>query len=393
MCVVCSIELGNTKELEKHIEDCHTYTCDACKFVGISEEIMENHIIEKHAQPDADKYFKCDDCNFKSLDKMCYSKHYKEKHGSLKTENLNTSSEQSSLEKTKLEEEIRQLKNNFERLETMYHDSLEEVNKVKSEYEAQIIKANDHYTVVKAENEALKEKVDVLFKLGRSYINNSNNEKATNKRTNKKKEEEDEIEIVEEIIEETTENMETLQGWSTNKMRGFIRMNPAAPPATSNRQHPAPKKKSDPFTHKPTPSPSGRTTAASGRKTPSPTPSGTPGKERHQSSAENDQGYVQTGRYCHFFVNQGDCRHEERTGNKCKFEHKIAPMCNFGMNCSRNRCMFSHPKVNGRNNFLGNARNQMTMMNPWQMMNPWMSTPPSQFLQNPWNSQGKQNNQ
>ena len=47
---------------------------------------------------------------------------------------------------------MRILKHNFERLETMYQDSLEEVNNVKSEYEARLIKANDNYVVVKAEN-------------------------------------------------------------------------------------------------------------------------------------------------------------------------------------------------------------------------------------------------
>ena len=65
------------------------------------------------------------------------------------------------------------MKSNFSRLETMYHQSLDEVNKVKSEYEAKIIIANDNYRVVKTENEVLKERVDVLFKLGRSYLNNT----------------------------------------------------------------------------------------------------------------------------------------------------------------------------------------------------------------------------
>ena len=55
----------------------------------------------------------------------------------------------------------------------MYHESLDEMNKVKSEFEARIITANDNYEKIQSENEILKEKVDVLFKLGRSYINNS----------------------------------------------------------------------------------------------------------------------------------------------------------------------------------------------------------------------------
>ena len=46
---------------------------------------------------------------------------------------------------------------------------------VKSDYGAKLIEANDKYRTVKAENEELKEKVDVLFKLGRSYINRKDN--------------------------------------------------------------------------------------------------------------------------------------------------------------------------------------------------------------------------
>ena len=42
---------------------------------------------------------------------------------------------------------------------------------MKSDYEAKLIEANDKFRTVKAENQELKEKVDVLFKLGRSYIN------------------------------------------------------------------------------------------------------------------------------------------------------------------------------------------------------------------------------
>ena len=70
---------------------------------------------------------------------------------------------------------------NFERLEGMYHDSLEEVNQVKSEYEAKLIRANDNQAVIMSENEALKEKVDILFKLGRSYIDSATRKKENSK--------------------------------------------------------------------------------------------------------------------------------------------------------------------------------------------------------------------
>ena len=95
----------------------------------------------------------------------------------------------------------------------MYQDSLEEVNNVKSEYEARLIKANDNYIVVKAENEVLKEKVDVLFKLGRSYINNSVKQRSTDQVDSQSQEEEI------QIVEEASDNLEDLKGWTTKKMR------------------------------------------------------------------------------------------------------------------------------------------------------------------------------
>ena len=68
---------------------------------------------------------------------------------------------------------MRKLKNNFERLESLFQDSLDEVKEVRTEYEAKLLKVNEMYRQAKADNEVLKEKVDVLFKLGRSYINRS----------------------------------------------------------------------------------------------------------------------------------------------------------------------------------------------------------------------------
>ena len=44
----------------------------------------------------------------------------------------------------------------------MYHEALEETNNVKSEYEAKLMTANDDLSMVKAENESLAEKVDIL---------------------------------------------------------------------------------------------------------------------------------------------------------------------------------------------------------------------------------------
>ena len=214
MCPICSLELRTKDEVEKHIQENHTLHCEVCDFTGMSEDIMEDHILEKHARPDVDNLFKCDDCTFKSTDKNAFGKHYKDMHGS----------KASNSKSKKQEEELRMLRNNLERLEGMYHESLEEVNKVKSEYEARLIIANDNFTVIKAENEVLKERVDILFKLGRSYIDKS--------KTNAEKKTEttdEDIEVIEEVVEDT-ENIENLQGWTKSKMRGFRRVNPASKP-------------------------------------------------------------------------------------------------------------------------------------------------------------------
>ena len=114
----------------------HTYDCEVCGYTGEGEETMEDHILDKHAQPDSDNIFKCDDCSFQSKEKEDFGKHYKEKHGS----KANQTSKNESIEKTKMESELKQLKNNFERLEAMYNEALEEANNVKSEYEAKLIR-------------------------------------------------------------------------------------------------------------------------------------------------------------------------------------------------------------------------------------------------------------
>ena len=84
------------------------------------------------------------------------------------------------------------MKNNLGRLETLYHEALEETNNIKSEYEAKLITANDDLTTTRAEIEALTEKVDILFKLGRSYLNQTN---VTKKNDSMDKKNDDIIEI------------------------------------------------------------------------------------------------------------------------------------------------------------------------------------------------------
>ena len=244
-----------------------------------------------------------------------------------------------------------------------------------------------------AENEVLKEKVDVLFKLGRSYLNREIEGKEKIKDKNDQKIDDDED--IQEVGAETEVTDEDLSAWTKNKLRGFKR---TAPTASSQPKAPTPKR-TEKKTPTASPPPAGTSPVppppAGITSTPPPpevSPGGTPANPRAERDHGQDDYYK--GKYCHFFVNTGKCNYEERSGKKCKFEHRTAPMCNYGVSCSRPKCMFSHPNLNGTNSsFLGGSRG-MPPMNPWQMgqmINPWMTTTPNQFLTNPWNMQGNQN--
>ena len=372
MCTLCRDESENKANFEHHMLTNHTYTCDVCQLVVTGEVCMEDHILEKHALPDTYSKFSCDDCTFETEDKASFGKHYKEKHGYQATKIGQDAKSSDHKINEKLRRDLKELKNNFERLESMYHDSLEDVNQVRSEYQAKITLANDNFTVAKAENEALKEKIDVLFKLGRSYINCA--KKSANE-SNEQKEKTNDAENI-EVIEDNDDNIEDLQAWTQNKMRGFKRVNPSSPPTAG----PKPAPKADPSRPPPPSSTSSPGTTASAPSTPD-----------TAQTHETDSQY--RGKYCHFFVNTGKCNYEQRTGQKCKFEHKSAPMCNFGISCNRPKCMFTHPNVNGNSPFLGQMRGFSPMVNPWQMTNPWMVPQPNQYQNQQWNYQGNQRNQ
>ena len=357
----------------------HAYECEKCNFKGNTIAAMENHILDNHVTPDNNNMFVCDDCPFKCKTRELLGKHFQEIHKD-NTSIINTDEPEeteTNEDPSKIKEELRMLKNNFERLESMFQDSLEEVDKVRSEYEAKLIEANDKFRNVKAENEELKEKVDVLFKLGRSYINKK--ERILQDEKNEKKEApgspEEEIETI--SIDEVTEE-EDLTAWSKNKLRGFKRVSPAAPSAPKvndvNKAKTSPKAKPEVPERMPT-----APEASTGRAPPGFPPVAPGGRKQ----------------YCHYFVNQGKCTYEEKTGERCRFAHEQAPMCRSGLACDRNKCMYSHPRVGGTQNmhFLDRSRGFQQMMNPWPMMNPWMNPNPFQQFPNPWGMDGNQSKQ
>ena len=152
----CGKNFQDQSKLTEHIKKEHEYECEMCDFIGNTESVMEQHILLKHVNPGHDNMFKCDECNYKCTERRELGNHFKDNH---KDRALNK-------DISKLRDELRSLKNNFERLEALYHESSEEVDKTKAEYEARLMEANDKFRHVKSENEELKEKVDVLFKLG-----------------------------------------------------------------------------------------------------------------------------------------------------------------------------------------------------------------------------------
>ena len=49
---------------------------EPCGFIAINEDVMENHILDRHARPDEQGEYKCDDCDFKSSEKESFGKHF-----------------------------------------------------------------------------------------------------------------------------------------------------------------------------------------------------------------------------------------------------------------------------------------------------------------------------
>ena len=80
---------------------------------------------------------------------------------------------------------------------------------------------------MKAENEELKEKVDVLFKLGRSYINRKENSSPSppSPPPPQEKKNENDPDLI-EVIDDEEVSSENLQAWTKNKLRLFKRVSP-----------------------------------------------------------------------------------------------------------------------------------------------------------------------
>ena len=382
-CSKCSEISESTEALNIHMQECHNdlvsviiddevYECEYCDFQGQEVDVMKEHIIEIHTKKEKDGRFSCCDCDYKSKKKQELLTHFRNEH--MNTGNsLNKVDNDDGEPTINIKEEYRKLKNNFERLNTMFQESLQEVDKVKSEYTAKIAEATEKYRVALKENEELKEKVDILFKLGRGYIDRIEPRKDNDTPViTVEKEKNDEVETPDDDIE-------CLTAWATNKYRGFKRVSPTASSLRSKGP--------------PTTSPGAATTPRPDQSSPSspgPSTAQLSVNERLQNLAKNNpttrpnpdvNGQPQ---YCHFFTNYGRCNFEEKTGKRCKFLHKTAPMCKKGLSCTRTRCMFTHPNTGGQNSpFLGTGTQFQNNQTPWlQVMNPF-SNPLNFMAMNP----------
>ena len=369
-------------QCDTHSEE--IYKCEICAFEGKTRDSIEGHIVEEHYKPDENGKFSCDECSHKCGSRQRLREHFHQEH---KDERINIGTD---TETENAKHELKQLKNNFKRLEGMFHDSLEEMDKVKKEYEAKLIEANEKYRVTLAENQELKEKVEVLFKLGRSYINSKNDKQNNEETLPVAVADSDSNETVviedEDINDVNSEDntVEDLRAWTQSKMRGFKRVSPSEPAARSfTAMIPSGRTTRPPETSPSMPRPTAST---------SPTPTNLKEKENFNPTHPEDNMKKSEERkslYCHYFSNYGKCLFEERTGGTCKFLHRNAPMCKNGMSCQRSKCMYKHPNYEGRQTnqtFLEQSQfPQRNFCPPWQlpMMNPWISQ--SQYPLNPWN--------
>ena len=367
--------------------DNENYYCLVCQFKNNSETVMENHVLENHIEKEEDGLYHCQEgchCTFPEKNELMV--HYQRVHKNKENEIINEDDTpedelmkhfqlvQKNKEKEKTDdspaekqedkqnenepnmEELRKVKadlaaltRNFKRLEGMYHESLEEVNQVKSEYEAKLIAANDRFSQTKAQNETLREQVDILFKLGKSYLDQGKTEKNKSNKGNKNQtaENPDVIKVLaEDEIDLTMEDMITL---SKNKISGYRKGNP------STQAIPNSSKKDD---SRKVPVPSDKIN----RKQPD-------AKEDSMSEKEKQKT---KDNFCHYFVNFGRCTFERRTGEKCKFEHKLAPECRYGSACKRNKCQYFHQKSQpflGRHQAESYPRWKTPWLSPWQTSN------------------------
>ena len=106
---------------------------------------------------------------------------------------------------------INQLRSNLQRLETLYHEALDENKKTSNEYERKLTIVNDKLSEMSSENVGLKEKNDILYKLSKEYL--ERNEETVNKRSGTTVANDDQSDI--EILRDT--GNQNCESWDRRK--------------------------------------------------------------------------------------------------------------------------------------------------------------------------------
>ena len=324
-----------------------------CQKTCRSKEELIKHMSLHFVQ----KTFQCTKCDspFSSIDSLV--NHVSATHTNLENTQTDLNKCEGTCDKLKsVEAKLDEYENNYERLKSIYKESIDEQSKLKDSYEEKLAKANEKLSEYVAEITALKEKNEVLYKLGKIYIDNHEASMKTNQPDTRKdadssnSNEVTEVEVVTEVqgnINNSNPNTSTSSSrktigedetWKGQSQRGFKK---------------------------------------NGNKPPESTPVGRTESPSHLNTTDTQSGSkeqeVRKARYCHYFVNFGKCSFEDKTGKKCKFIHETAPMCKEGTRCSRNKCMFTHPKPGNAVGFLSQLPHHM--MNPWAMISPWLTQP------------------
>ena len=197
-------------------------------------------------------------------------------------------------ENEKLKNEVSKLKEDFERLHSIFETTKTTARKDNHEVDMELSEAREQFRAVKSENVYLKEKNETLFKLGKIVIEKVS--EADSGKDTQEKEDDDGLNIL-------------VQSFIENK-RESVKSNPSY----------AAKVKTN-------------------------------GKEKniadlHENATNVSLESSEKEKFCHFFSNYGYCKFEKDSGKKCKFAHKQAPLCKFDGRCNRKKCMFSHKQKN-----------------------------------------------
>ena len=381
--------------LKEHVGNCHSvteYTCDLCDYKTTDGELLDTHKnfthgdsmdkkfecnicenlfdeetdLEDHKQlhHEATLSFLCDLCAHTAATDEALNKHRAEEHPPNPVERVEqevTDDQQKNgnlEENLELKRKLRLMEDSYDRLMAMFQKQQSECKDKALAYKTELEEVNECFRVAKTENEKLKEINETQHKLWKIFLdkfekdNNSKEKIRENQNKEEQSQAHDKIEFIDDDEDSDELDLEdSYQEWLKDTRRGFKRSGPASSAEKNWKPQEQNKQKQK------------KTYAQSAGSTSAPSP-----------PEVNGSNFI---KYCHYWNNVGKCNYED-----CKFEHQIAPVCNYDGDCTRSKCMFSHKKQNVH--FL--SKKSKPAINPWQaMMAPWSN--PFAFQSNPWQNQ------